>query len=188
MLCTHLLVGEQVYSDGSANDLNTRCFITLYKLFKKIFSDDVRMMVTSCMSLPMMAISTMIHRMKFGTWVQFFFFVQISIILIVVQNWWNPFSILKVLYYSSRIKLVHCFKFKFSVDSDPSTVLGNCVTQGLRDSRNRGRSLWRINVEKTTKNRKKPPKERGKDTGWRFSWQSSAKCFPVTIPRRADRR
>ena len=31
----------------------------------------LRMMVTSCMSLPMMAISTMIHRMKFGTWVQF---------------------------------------------------------------------------------------------------------------------
>ena len=115
----------------------------------------LRMMVTSCMSLPMMAISTMIHRMKFGTWVQFFFFVQISIILIVVQNWWNPFSILKVLYYSSRIKLVHCFKFKFSVDSDPSTVLGNCVTQGLRDSRTRERSpyqCWKNHQkeEKTT--------------------------------------
>ena len=85
----------------------------------------------------------------------FFFFVQISIILIVVQNWWNPFSILKVLYYSSRIKLVHCFKFKFSVDSDPSTVLGNCVTQGLRDSRTRERSpyqCWKNHQkeEKTT--------------------------------------
>ena len=41
MLCTYLLVGEQVYSDGSADDLITLCFITLYKLFKNFISDDV---------------------------------------------------------------------------------------------------------------------------------------------------